>query len=439
MSEFSKELHVTAEFCQDHHINAFSKHIPLEWVEEAVKQTGRARRFPAEQAVWLVLGIGLLRNRSIQSVCDQLELAFPDAKGELPPLATSSIIKGREKLGAEPMRYLFKLTAAQWEKQCDFDKVCGLKVLSVDGTYFRTHDTDSNQRFGYVQKSASFPSVLAVTLMSTKTHMISDAAFGPVTQSEIAYAQQLVGSAPENSLTLFDRGFMSAELFASWQGCGQNTHWLTPIKSKLRYKIIESYSDYDHLVELPVSPQGQQQAPYLGDTWTARLVLIPSPKGEIKGFITSCLCPTTYALEALVDVYWQRWEIERGYGELKQYQLSSKPLLRSLKYEGIYQEMWGILTSYNIVRLEMTAMAAEHKVEPLRISFINALYLIQDEFIWSDGRSPGAIPKALKMLRENGKRLILPNKRKRKAYPRAVLKKALKYPAIAREKKATRS
>ncbi|WP_198006579.1 transposase [Vibrio sp. RC586] len=134
-----------------------------------------------------------------------------------------------------------------------------------------------------------------------------------------------MGSALDNSLTLIDRGFMSAELFASWQGCGQNTHWLTLIKSKLRYKIIESYSDYDHLVELPVSPQAQQQAPYLGDSWTVRLVLIPSPKGEIKGFITSCLCLTTYALEALVDVYWQRWEIERGYGELKQYQLSSKP------------------------------------------------------------------------------------------------------------------
>lgn len=107
MTEFSKELQITAEFCQEHHLNAFAKHIPLEWVEEAVRQTGRAsvrkRRFPAEQAVWLVLGIGLLRDRSIQTVCDRLELAFPDSKGELPPLATSSIIKGKEKLGFEPM------------------------------------------------------------------------------------------------------------------------------------------------------------------------------------------------------------------------------------------------------------------------------------------------------------------------------------------------
>ncbi len=45
-------------------------------------------------------------------------------------------------------------------------------------------------------------------------------------------------------------------------------------------------------------------------------------------------------------------------------------------------------------------MAKQHEVEPLRISFINALFLIMDEMIWaSDTRSPGAIPKNLKALR----------------------------------------
>ncbi|RYV03086.1 Mobile element protein, partial [Shewanella sp. OPT22] len=232
MPDFSKELQITAEFCHEYPINAFCKHIPIEWVEEAVQQTGKAsirkRRFPAEQAVWLVLGIGLLRNRSIQDVCDKLELAFPDSSGDLPPLAVSSIIKGREKLGAAPLKYLFKTTAVEWEKQHQFDEVCGLKLLSVDGTHFKTPRTTSNEHFGYVQKTASFPSVLAVTLMSTRNHILSDAAFGPVTNSEISYAQQLVGSAPNNSLTLFDRGFMSAELFMSWEGSGENTHWLTP-------------------------------------------------------------------------------------------------------------------------------------------------------------------------------------------------------------------
>ncbi|GLP97352.1 IS4 family transposase [Paraferrimonas sedimenticola] len=440
MSEFSKELQVTAEFCHDRPTDVFSKHIPMEWVEEAVKQMGRAslrkRRFPAEQAVWLVLGIGLQRNRPIQNVCDNLELAFPDADGELSPMATSSIIKGKERLGSEPMRYLFKTTAEQWEKQSECDEVCGLRLMSVDGTYFKTHNTEENQSFGFVQKGAAFPSVLAVTLMSTSNHLLSDAAFGPVTNSEISYAQQLVGSAPDDSLTLFDRGFMSAELLTSWAGAGRNSHWLIPIKEKARYEITESFSEYDHLIDMPVSPQAQRQAPYLGESWQARLILIPTPQGDIKGFITSCVCPEKYPFEALVKVYWQRWEIERGYGELKQYQLQNKPTLRSKKADGVYQEVWGILTSYNIVRLEMAEIAKQHQVEPLRISFIGALFLIMDEMIWSSNtRTPGAIPKHLKTLRENGKRLILPKKRKRPAYPRAVLNKHKKYPC----KKATRS
>ncbi|SON50286.1 transposase (fragment) [Vibrio tapetis subsp. tapetis] len=338
MSEFSKELQVTAEFCHERPIDVFNKHIPWEWVEEAVQQTGRVslrkRRLPAEQAVWLVLGIGLQRNRSIQDVCDKLELAFPDVDGELTPMATSSIIKGKERLGDKPMRYLFKTTAQQWEQQSDFDEVCGLKLLSVDGTYFKTHNTEENQHFGFAQKGASFPSVLGVTLMSTRSHLVSDAAFGPVTNSEISYAQQLVGSAPDDSLTLFDRGFTSAELFTSWQGASSNSHWLTPIKTKMRYDIIESYTDYDHLIEMPVSPQAQKQTPYLGKRWQARLILIPTPKGEIKGFITSCLCPERYLFDDLVKVYWERWEIERSYGELKQYQLQNKPTLRSKKKSG---------------------------------------------------------------------------------------------------------
>ncbi|MCF1427007.1 MAG: transposase domain-containing protein [Shewanella sp.] len=88
---------MTAEFCQAWDIDVFAKHLPMDWVAKAVQQTGRVslrtrcfplrtRRFPAEQAVWLVLGIGLMRNRSLQQVCDKLSLAFPDAKGELPPL-----------------------------------------------------------------------------------------------------------------------------------------------------------------------------------------------------------------------------------------------------------------------------------------------------------------------------------------------------------------
>ncbi|WP_258132517.1 transposase [Aliivibrio sifiae] len=151
--------------------------------------------------------------------------------------------------------------------------------LDVDGTHFKTHNTEENQHFGFAQKGASLPSVLAVTLMSTRSHLVSDAAFGPVTNSEISYAQQLVGSAPDDSLTLFDRGFTSAELFTTWRGASSNTPWLTPIKAKMRYDIVESYTEHDHLIDMPVSPQAQKLAPYLDKKWQARLISYPNAYG----------------------------------------------------------------------------------------------------------------------------------------------------------------
>ncbi len=57
MSEFSIELQVTAEFCQEHHLIGLGKRIPLEWLLEADdKQTGRVYvpkyRFCLENAIF---------------------------------------------------------------------------------------------------------------------------------------------------------------------------------------------------------------------------------------------------------------------------------------------------------------------------------------------------------------------------------------------------
>ncbi|WP_443111746.1 transposase domain-containing protein [Aliivibrio sp. S4TY2] len=56
--------------------------------------------------------MGLMRNRSISNVCDKLELASLDAKGDLLPLTTSSIVKARQRSGCKPLRYLFHITAS---------------------------------------------------------------------------------------------------------------------------------------------------------------------------------------------------------------------------------------------------------------------------------------------------------------------------------------
>lgn len=152
------------------------------------------------------------------------------------------------------------------------------------------------------------------------------------------------------------------------------------------------------------------------------------PKGEIKGFVTSLLDPVKYPLDKLLDIYWQRWEIEEGYGELKQTQLQSKVTLRSRFTEGVRQELWGVLIAYNLVRLEMTAIAKEAKVAPTRISFTAAISLIDTQLRWLALSPDGKLPAKLKQMRADIKHFILPDKRKHRTYPRSVLYIPSRYP-----------
>lgn len=435
----AEELRLTASLAEPASLSVFQQAIPADWIEEALQASGtasiRKRKLPAEQVVWLVLGMGLYRNRSIADVCDKPALVMPEADTGLRRVAPSALTQARERLGSEPLRYLFLSSAQTWADQETAADWSGLKLLSVDGTVFHVPDSDDNARyFGYQDKARSAgPSLTLVSLLSVDSHLLWDVRFGPTAIGEVSHARQLVGSAPARSLTLFDRCYFSAELLLAWQQQQPDCHWLTPVKSKLRHTVIERYGPHDCLVEMPISPQARRQHPHLPATWRARLITYTEPKGAIRGFITSLTNPQRYPLADLLNVYWQRWVIEQGYGEIKGQQLANETVLRSQTPDGIEQEMWGILLAYNLIRLEIARIANEANVLPQRISFIMALRYIQDEFLWCAIASPGTIPKKLRDLRDNVKRFITPE-RKRPPKPRAVRRSKTRYPVHAKNR-----
>ena len=100
-------------------LDAFRKHLPREWIEEALRATGtatlRRRRLPAEQVVWLVLGMALFKDRSITDVVNKLDLALPGS-GKV-TVAPSAISQARARLGQEPVRWLFEQCANKWAHQ----------------------------------------------------------------------------------------------------------------------------------------------------------------------------------------------------------------------------------------------------------------------------------------------------------------------------------
>lgn len=413
----------TDSFAVPESLCTFQQSIPLEWVQQALELTNkssiRRRKLPAELVVWLVVAMGLFRDRSIAEVVSKLDLSVQNAAGDT--VAPSAIPQARQRLTYEPLAKLFGITGQHWAQQEDsHDTWHGLNLFSVDGTQFRTADTNElATHFGRIKHSATrsteYPVVRLCALSSLRSRLIRDVVFGPSADGEVTYAKQLVGKVPNHSLTIFDRCYLSAELLVNWQRAQSGSHWMVPLKSNTKYNILHRYSDHDFLVEMAVSAHARKLDPSLPEHWTARLVLYPAVTGKrhIQGVLSSLTDTRLYPAQDIRDVYFERWEIENSYAELKHQMLEDSILLRSQSVDGVYQEIWGVLLAYNLVRVEISRIATEANVSPLRISFVMALRDIQDEILWCAIAAPGSIPTKLKVMRERVKRYILPEKRKR--------------------------
>ncbi|MDR9866206.1 transposase, partial [Pseudomonas baetica] len=75
-----------------------------------------------------------------------------------------------------------------------------------------------------------FPMLRLVALMNVRSHLILDAQLSPYRRSEMRLADEFLQQIPNHSVTLFDKGFWSADLMLSLSGDGSHRHWLIPAK-----------------------------------------------------------------------------------------------------------------------------------------------------------------------------------------------------------------
>ena len=383
-----------------------------EWVEQAVAYTGKAsirqRRLPAEQVVWLVVALALYRHQSISEVVDDLDLALPDA--QVPFVSKSAVAQARQRLGAEPLRALFEISAKAWSEQDRKQYLFkGLSLFAMDGTTLKTPDTpEHREHFGYhVSPSgriSSYPQLRGVTLTAVPTHLIRDAKFGPYGINEMLYAKELLASIPDDSLTVFDKGFLSAEILCGLVNAGANRHFIIPAKANTKWALVSGTPD-DGIIEMRVSPQARKKCPALPETWRARAIAVIDQSARKHVLLTSLCDIQRYAAKDIAACYANRWQIETSYRELKQTMMGMALTLRSRTVEGVYQEVWGILTAYNLIRLEIAKAALAVKCAPTEISFIRAFHTIQYELHWAAvTRAQGKLPALMQRLRQ---RLIM--------------------------------
>lgn len=433
-------LHEVAAFSVGDRLEGLRQHLQPEWIEEALAASGvvtlRRRRLPAEQVIWMVIGMALIRNLPIERVVDKLELALPDRKGTL--VAKSAVSKARQRLGEDPLAYLFAATAAEWStRSADAHRWRGLALYGLDGTTMRVADSPENRAaFGgqHTHRGDSgYPQVRVVAMMALRSHVLSAFRFADYSVGETTLARDIWNELPENSLVIVDRNFLVKKDLVDLETSGER-HWLSRTKVNTKWAVREKLGRDDYLVEWELNESGRPP------TWTLRAIHYKRKGCPRATLLTSLLDAEKYPAKELIELYHERWETELGYDELKTHLLDRQEAIRSKTPTGVRQELWGIALAYNLVRLEMERVAAEAKVPPTRISFVASLAMIRDEFHTLSLRSmtPGSVPARLVYLRQQLKRLILPPRRPQRAYPRAVKVKMSNYsrkrPSVKRPK-----
>jgi len=410
------------------------QHLPYQWIEQAVQASGsaslRRRRLPAQQVIWLVIALALYRHQSISEVVDALELALPAPDASF--VSKSAVAQARQRTGAAPLAWLFHESARSWVAQDQAQYLFkGFSLFAMDGTTLRTADSAANRRhFGASvavhDRVGSYPQLRAVTLTAIPTHLVRDVEFGPYDVNEMISARQLVPRVPENSITVFDKGFLSAQLLCNLVSGGANRHFIIPAKSNTRWEVL-SGEPGDQMVRMRVSPQARKACAELPEYWQARAVLAVDVRGRQRVLLTSLSDQQRFKADDIVSCYERRWQIETSYRELKQSMLGMELTLRSQTVEGVYQEFWGALIAYNLIRLEMAKAALEAGRTPEELSFIRAFHTIQYEMSWAAvTRSYGKLPALLARLRERLKQL--PNeKRPGRSCARAVKSRPFRY------------
>ena len=427
-------LDSTFSFADDlQSLDKFKTFLDADILEQAFEFSGvatvRRRRLPLDAVMWSVIGMSLFRNETVWDISSKLDISLP-GKNKL--VAPSALVQARQRLGYEAVRHSFELLAKRTFETQSFEQWCGLNLLAVDGVMFRTQDNSENRiTFGSETNNhgeSSYPQIRMCCLMELSSHLIINSEFDARHVGEMTLAQRLTRSVPDNSLTLFDRGYYSVGLLYEWQNSGQHTHWMLPARKDLQFDVIRQLSEHDAIVALTPSPQASKKFTHLPTQAEARLTTYKA-NGKTYRVLSSLIDPLRYPYDELTDVYTQRWEIELGFREMKQGLHQANNALRSKKPDMVRQELWGLLLAYNLVRIVMIDATKEHnELAPTMLSFNLCMRHVVTFFITATIRNASKLPVHYQDLLETLRLFRLPDRKPDRHYPRVVRKKPQKYP-----------
>lgn len=260
------------------------------------------------------------------------------------------------------------------------------RLLAMDGTMLPLQDLQElrdhfgRPRNGERQRACPQCRMLLLTLPGVRIPL--DYTVSPLADSELTLAERLMNNLRPNDLLLMDRGFVSYGLF--WNIQQRGAYFGTRLKKNIKYQRRKQLGPKDWLVEWkPKDSRG---------LWKdlPRSIQLRVIHYQVQGFrssaiITNVLDPKRLSRQDWVrlasdcdakgkfmpGLYHRRWEIETTYYELKiTLKLNS---LRSRTPASVQYEIASRVLYYLLIRWLIVQAAEKYGLDPLRISFTEAV------------------------------------------------------------------
>ncbi|MEU6867125.1 IS4 family transposase [Streptomyces sp. NPDC046876] len=364
------------------HLGELTKYVPVELVDAVLEETGsvqrRLRALESRVGVYFLLTLGMFPHLGYAKVWSKLVAGLDEV--QVPSPSEKALRDLRRRIGSAPLKArCSKSSPAPWPSRRPRASATGAGARSPSTAAARSRCRMlSATNAGWASPRnrhglTGYPLVRLMTLVETGTRGLLGAAFGPRDCGENYYTRRLLHLLRPDQLVLADRGFDGAKLLAQIAGTG--AQFLVRLASHRRLPTHDRQSDGSYLARL----QGIRVRVIEADVTIT--LADGSTLHEGYRLLTTLLDPTLDPAETLIGLYHERWEIESAYYALR-HTLMQGRVLRSGDPFGIAQEIWALLTLYQLLRAAMTdAVETQPGTDPDRASFTVALEAARDQLV----------------------------------------------------------
>jgi hypothetical protein len=370
------------------HLGELTQYLPFELVDAVLEETRRTeqrlRCLPSRAGVYFVLALGLFPGAGYLTVWGKLTAGLAGAGGPAP--SEKALRDLRRRVGAAPLRALFEVVAGPlaWPSAPGAG-YRGYRTVAFDGcSSLKAPDLERNRAWlGRVRSRAAwtaYPAVMLMALVETGTRALLGARFGPHDTDEKGYASRLLHLLTPGMLVLADRGFDGNAFLAAL--AATRAQFLVRLRADRRLPVLARLGDGSFLTRI-----GELAVRVIDAGITVTCADGTVIRGRYR-LATTLLDPRRDPAARLVQLYHERWEVESAFYALR-HTLMNGRVLRSGDPAGLEQELWALLTLYQLLRMAMTDAAASRPgTDPDRASFTIAMETARDQAVLAAGIIP---------------------------------------------------